>query len=197
MPVRLTGAPTGRGVDPLTIAPLTMAPTAPTPPPIGRGVGPITLAPTGKEDEMVYFTIQIDFFAGKEKEPSDDEVKAMMCQADTFFKKTLKEKISQDVDVYSANIHWDWDDRAGLPSVVEFFANATYADGSHVPAELVFDAMEKVDVKQFVQDYIWMSAPYQENVFYQTEDIFFAGRYSGTPNPPEPHAGKIDRVNCS
>lgn len=145
---------------------------------------------------MVYFTVQIDFFAGREKEPTDAEVEAMMCHVDAFFQKTLKEKINPDVEVYSSNIHWEWDDRAGLPSMVEFFAHATYADGSFVPPEKVFDSMESVDVKQFVQDYIWMAEPYKENEFYQTEDIFFAGRYSGSSTPPEPRPGKLARANC-
>jgi len=145
---------------------------------------------------MVYFTIQIDFFAGQEKEPTDEEVKAMMCKTNEFFRKTLRDSIDPSIQVEATNINWEWDDKAALPSVVEFFADAEYADGRHVPAEEVFNVMEKVDVKQFVQDYVWMSEVYKENVYYQTEDIFFAGSYTGSPNPPEPHPGKIQSFGC-
>ena len=156
----------------------------------------LTLAPTLKEDEMVYFTIQVDFFAGHEREPTDDEIEKMMCETNKFFEKTLKEKIDPQLEVFASNIDWEWDDKAALPSMVEFFADARYSDGRHVPAEEVFNVMEQVDVKQFVQDYVWMSEVYKENVFYQTEDIFFAGSYTGSPNPPDPHPGKVDKFNC-
>lgn len=171
----------------------------PTPAPVGRadtGFQLQSMGPTTAEDEMVYFTIQIDFFAGREKEPTDAEVEAMMCEADRFFQETLKSKISSDVDVHSTNIYWEWDDRAALPSMVEFYADARDGSGNHVPAEQVFNAMESIDVKQFVQNYIWNANPYKENVFYQTEDIFFAGRYSGSANPPVPHEGKLARAQC-
>ena len=167
----------------------------PTEAPVGRNTV-LTLAPTLKEDEMVYFTVQVDFFAGREREPTDTEIEKMMCQTNKFFEKTLKEKIDPNVVVYASNIDWEWDDKAALPSMVEFFADARYADGKHVPAEEVFNVMEQVDVKQFVQDYVWMSETYKENVFYQTEDIFFAGSYTGSPNPPEPHPGKVEKFNC-
>ena len=156
------------------------------------------MAPTKPEDEMVYFTIQIDFFAGKEKEPSQVDIEAMMCKTNEFFLKTLKEATKNEgVTVYATNIDWEWDPKAALPSVVEFFANATYPDGSHVPAVDVFTAMEKVDVKGFVQDYVWMAEPLKENQFYQTEDIFFAGSYTGSKNPPSPHQGKLEKATCS
>lgn len=198
-----TRKPTGRfgGLNipmgtPRTPAPST-APSQRVDPGRASGFELATMAPTRPQDEMVYFTIQVDFFAGKEREPTDDEVNSVMCKADQFFLKTLQDKIDPDVDVYGCNIHWEWDDRAGLPSMIEFFANATMPDGEHVPAQEVFDAMEKVDVEMFVKNYIWQAEPYQENQFYQTEDIFFAGSYTGSANPPEPHEGNIHRAQCS
>ncbi|CAB9526302.1 expressed unknown protein [Seminavis robusta] len=173
---------------------------ATTAPPVSRGGGLNlqTMSPTRPEDEMVYFTIQIDFFAGKEKQPTKPEIEKMMCKANQFFEKTLKEKVNPDVTVYATNIDWEWDPKAALPSVIEFFADARNSDGSHVPAVDVFSAMEQVDVKGFVESFVWESEPYKENIFYQTEDIFFAGSYTGSPNPPAPHPGKLQKVdNCS
>jgi len=156
-----------------------------------------TMAPTTQADEMVYFTIQVDFFAGHEAEPQTEDIKAMICQAQKFFAKTLQTAVSPDVTMQAYNIDWEWKDNAALPSIVEFFADVRTADGAHVPAATVFAEMEKVDVKQFVQDYIWMSEVYKENIFYQTEDIFFAGQYSGSPNPPDVGEGKIQVVECA
>jgi hypothetical protein len=175
----------------------TVAPTAPK-----RGttldLTSTTLAPTSASDEMVYFTIQIDFFAGKEKEPTQAEIEAMMCKTNEFFMKTLKNWTKNEmIDVEATNINWEWDPKAALPSIVEFFADATNPDGSHIAAIDVFQAMEQVDVKAFVQDYIWQSEPLKENEFYQTEDIFFAGSYSGSSNPPAPHVGKLAKANCA
>lgn len=193
----LSHSTAGRKTDLMgaTPAPSASPPPTTTEPPVnGRVTDAFSLET--QDDEMVYFTIQIDMFAEHEREPTETEITAMMCEAEKFFQKTLKEKISPDVSVFASNIYWKWDDRAALPSVVEFYADVKLPDGSRVPAQTVFEAMEKVDVKEFVQDYIWMSEPYQGNAFYQTEDIFFAGRYSGTDTPPEPHEAKIPRVNC-
>ena len=174
-----------------TTAPISRATTLP---PVGRVT---SLAPTTKEEEMVYFTIQIDFFANKEREPTDEEVEAMMCQTQKFFEKTIKDQLGQDITVQVTNIHWDYDTKAALPSMVEFFADVRKPDGTHVPAEEVFKVMEGVDVKAFVEEYVWMSEVYKENIYYETEDIFFAGSYTGSPNPPDPHPGKIQTVRCA
>lgn len=188
-----TGNPTPAPIQrKVTLAPTDSPTDNPTPAPIQRKV---TLAPTMQDDEMVYFTIQIDFFAGKEREPTEQEIKSMVCQVNKFFEKHLKERIDPGINVFASEIHYEWDERAALPSVVEFFADASYGNnGQHVPAQEVFDVMDDVDVKQFVEEYIWLSEPYKDNIFYQTEDIFFAGSYTGAANPPEPKPGMISRV---
>jgi hypothetical protein len=190
-----TNAPTLQRVDKLDISEFpSMAPSSKAP--TGRNTV-LTMQPTAKEDEMVYFSIQIDFFAGKERKPEDDEVESMVCQVNKFFENTLRDKINPSLNVFASNINWEFDDSAALPSIVEFFANVTNADGTHVDAEQVFSAMEGVDAKKMVQDYIWQSEPKEQNIFWQTEDIYFAGAYTGSANPPDPHPGKIDKVlNC-
>jgi hypothetical protein len=180
-----------------TTLPPTIAPTAPKRA-TTLDLSTSTLAPTTSAEEMVYFTIQIDFFPGKEREPDQPEIEAMMCQTNAFFLKTLKNWTKNDsIDVYATNINWAYEPKNALPSLVEFFAKATYPDGSHVPAIDVFEAMEQVNVKAFVQEYIWQSEPVKVNAFYETEDIFFAGSYSGSPNPPTPHVGKLAKATCS
>jgi len=161
-----------------------------------------TVAPTTPEEEMVYFRMEIGFFDGLAREPAMDDVVGMICQTNNFFTKSFQDELNdREVYSYATNIDWNYDSSEELPFSVFFTSHTIDGQGNPVPAKQVYDfILGKANIQSLVADYIQISEPYTQNVFYDTEDLGLAGKYSGSTEPrkrmPSITAGKLARATC-
>lgn len=156
------------------------------------------MAPTRKEDELVYFNVQMGFFDGMGREPEADEVEAMICQTNNFFKETIVEATNDpNVVSYATNIDWEYDPDDRLPMTVYFTSHTSDGQGNVIPSADMYNYILKhADAKSLVKDFIWNSEPYPINIFYQTEDILLGGSYSGARIGRPLVPGKLARATC-
>jgi hypothetical protein len=156
------------------------------------------LAPTSEDEELVYFNIKIDFFAGMGGEPKANEIEAMICQTNKFFQAAMRNMTKDpDLQSYATNIDWLYDASQPLSVVIYFTSHTTFGDGSVVPAEDVYNyILKQADAKLLVTDYIWQSEPYPDNVFYQTEDILLGASYSGAKTGRDIAPGRLEKATC-
>lgn len=131
-------------------------------------------------DPMATFSLKFAMFGNKEMPPTLREVDALMCQVNSYCTQELRRKLS-DGTIHVKAVFIDYffyEEGAGSMQediVVNFTAFAYYGKDEHdqVPAQVVFQALKlnNVDIKDFVENYVWKSEPEQENIFFHTEAL--------------------------
>ena len=157
-----------------------------------------TLNPTTIDEELVYFNIKIDFFDGMGREPTSDEIEAMICQTNEFFKASVRASTNDpNVESFATNIDWEYDEQERLPMTVWFTSHTSDGRDKIIPAADIYNyILKEADAKSLVTDYIWNSEPYPNNIFYQTEDIMLGGSFSGSKKGRPIVPGKLAQAVC-
>lgn len=128
------------------------------------------------------FTMRFAFFDGYKKEPTLEEVEALICETDTYFQKRLREQLRDpSITSHSTNINWVYDPSDFYSLKMNFTSSNLYGDGFFVKSDDVFNGMKSTDVPLFTEHYVVNAAPLEQNVFHFTEDIYFGGYLNQIP----------------
>lgn len=125
--------------------------------------------------------MQIGFFERGTREPTDQEINALMEQVYLFFKEMLQLAFpDSNADLTFMNVTSHYTEGSQTPVAVTFLVRATYGDGSPVPPLQVYEALKLKtdDLSRFLEDFVQNSASAgqgQINVFVNTNQISFEG----------------------
>jgi hypothetical protein len=157
-----------------------------------------TMKPTTEGEEMVYFNFKMGFFDGQGREPTADEVEAMMCKINAWFEESIRTLSGNpNVESYATNIDWEYNDADDLPLNVWFTSHTTDAEGKMLPPPEVYEyILKKADAELLIKNFIWESEPYITNVFYNTKDIQLQGSHNGAKQGRRIEPGKLAQATC-
>lgn len=133
---------------------------------------PVTVRPS----DAASFTFSFDFDDEYEREPTKEEVEAMICRTNAFFQRILRDELEDPSIVsYAININWNYNPADKYSSVVQFTSLSLNGDGSHINGSTVFHVMELADMQFFLEFYILNAIPLEKNIYFYSEDVFFSG----------------------
>jgi hypothetical protein len=139
---------------------------------LARANCPVTVRST----DLAAFTFKFDFEDGHDREPTKDEVEAMICETNKFMQKTLRDDLGDpSIISYATNINWSYNPADQYPSVVEFTSLSLFGDGSHVRGLEVFESMKDADIQFFTEHYVLNSVPYEKNQYFYATEVLFSG----------------------
>ncbi|CAB9517749.1 expressed unknown protein [Seminavis robusta] len=129
-----------------------------------------------RSTDLANFEIKFEFEDDKKREPTRDEIEAMICEANKFFQKSIREGLKDpSIISYANNIDWTYNSVDQFSAVVTFTLLSLYGDGSHVRGNDIFTIMEGADVQFLTEKYILNAVPLEQNVFYFSKNLFFSG----------------------
>ena len=123
----------------------------------------------------------IGFFPYTEvREPTQDEVEALVDQTIDFFTKEFGYRYDDFVRFGALDTSVDFDREDRLPVTVSLdfhvFFSATKQNAAnqlvHTPDE-VLNFMSEIDLSGYIQNYVWQSKPFSENIFYEAMHVIF------------------------
>ena len=124
------------------------------------------------------FSLKLGFWDGTEREPTDMEWAALICQVDHYVNEQLKEKLNDpSIASYSKMIHWEFNMDEYLPAQVNFTIAAFSGNGTEVSMMDLFSALSITDIEvaDFTSQYINKAFPEGFNVFAQVDKLYFRG----------------------
>ena len=165
-------------------------PADPTDPPAVIEAPPAT--------SMSYFEFKYAFEAGVARDPTVEEVDAMLCLTRQFTIDRVTAELAaigdtRPISVRAWYINWAFDAAQELPVVVSFHGDIRYADDSDfVSKDVVFVAftLSTDDVAGYIQNYVWNVDI--NNVFYFTNQVDY--RLRSLEPAPETH--RLERSAC-
>jgi hypothetical protein len=157
---------------------------------------PLSTSTEMANEQAVKYHLEMGFYEGTLKEPSDSEILALVCQTSNYMTEHLQ------LAMYGAciaqlsltNIDYTYaEDCETAPVTVTFAAHATLCDGASVPADELYHSLEltQEDVQLYLEEFVWKSQPANVNVFYNTKTLMFEGELNAQIYP-----GKIPEATC-
>jgi hypothetical protein len=112
------------------------------------------------------------------REPSQDEVYGLVKQARSFFSKAFESKFDSFVRFGAVATAVNFTQGEELPIEILFDVSAFFSlvdsNGTttdvRTPTQIV-SAMEDAELTDFIQNYIWRSEPFGQNLFYETMHV--------------------------
>lgn len=139
---------------------------------LARATCPVTVRAT----DLPTFELKFEFEDEVEREPKQIEIEAVICQANKFFERTLRDTLGDpSIAAYATDIDWTYNPADEFSSIIQFKALTLNGDGSHVKGTKVFEIMQKADVQFFTEHYILNAVPYEQNIYYFSKNLFFSG----------------------
>lgn len=126
--------------------------------------------------------MQFSFFPDTQmREPTKAEVNGLVKQARFFFTKVFESQFDDFVRFGAVASATNYTEGGTLPitlslDVSAFFGlkdgngNANNNNDDHTPEEVVA-AMKNAQLTDFIQNYVWASEPFSENIFYETMHV--------------------------
>ena len=147
---------------------------------------------------MVYFNFKMGFFEGQAREPEANELEAMICQVNEWFRQSIRELAKNPtVESYATNIDWEYEPNDSLPLTVWFTSHTTDGEGKMLPVADVYQYILKdADAQELIEDFISQSEPYTTNMFYNTKDILLGGSHNGAKQGRRIVPGKLAQATC-
>lgn len=133
-------------------------------------------AESGPSD-MIFFTLTLGFFEGKEREASVPEIKSLICYTQDFFADELKKLVGdRGISFEAIDIDWSYNEDGSNSFELRFAANVRDGMGMAVPENQVFQSLKVAqdDLQDYILSYAWeVPAPKgeSESVFYNTEEV--------------------------
>jgi len=122
------------------------------------------------------FVIKFELDTGALREPTKDEIEAVICETNKFFQKYLREKLEDPSIVsYATNVDWSYDVDEEYQASISFQSTTMNGDGSYVKGSKVLEIMETADIEFYTEFYVLNAQPYESNVFFQTKNLNFVG----------------------
>lgn len=126
--------------------------------------------------DLPYFELQFEFDEDVEKQPTREEIEAMICEANKFFQSSIRETFNDTSMVsHATNIDWTYDAAEQYSSIVSFTSLTMNGDGSHARAKDVYEAMQLADVQKLTEQYLLNAVPFEQNIFYFAKNLYFTG----------------------
>lgn len=144
---------------------------------------------------MAHFSLNFAFFEDHEVPPTLAEVNALICQVNSYFTQELRRGLSAgNIHVKAVYVDYFFDEGGKGSSAedvrVNFTAFSYYGEDEHdqVAAQDVVEAMklDYLELKDFVEQYVWKSEPEKENLFYHTESLDLVEGEMGIEIHPAP-----------
>lgn len=117
--------------------------------------------------------LEMTFFEGQGKSPTEDEIKALINETEWFFSDLFSTTtsnaffITHVVPIYNEVVDADH-------FQMTFDAVLVVAAGAAVTnMDTVADLVDAADYDEYISDYVWKSEPFQRNEFYQTHAVMF------------------------
>jgi len=137
--------------------------------------------------------MEFKFFDGEEREPTKEEVAALVCKTQSFFSDELESIIGDSgISVKAVDIDWDYNDSGQTVFfTLAFAADVKLGNGQPADENDVFQALKVADhdLHSYIVDYISKIQPptgKAESVFFSVNEVNF----ESAQNVPIP-AGKL------
>lgn len=139
-----------------------------------------TAPPNG--EQLLLFTLDIGFFEGYEREPTDAEVEGAICNFNEFVDEDLRHALVDEeakTIIYLSN--WQYTEGEVKPVSVDFALEGVARGGEPLSADSVYSALklDSGDLANFIEGYMW-KAPPVGNVFRDTSQMGFIAK-EGVP----------------
>ena len=126
--------------------------------------------------DQAFFEIKVQFEEDTKREPTRDEIEAMMCETNKFFEKTLRDGLEDSSIVsYATNIDWNYNAADEYQFIITFTSTTLQGDGAHVLGAKVMEIMKGADIQFFTELYVLNSVPYEQNIFFFSKNLYFGG----------------------
>jgi hypothetical protein len=124
-----------------------------------------------------YSELDIRFFDGQGRQPTPDEVGALINGTEMFFKDLFTQApITRHafVSFFIGNVVTSYNERVDADFFeVDFDASLQVQHDSAVTMDTIAGVVDDADYDDFIGSYVWMSAPFGTNEFYQTHSVNF------------------------
>jgi hypothetical protein len=124
-----------------------------------------------------YSELHIGFFDGQGRQPTLDEVGALINETEMFFQDLFTEApitTHAFVSFSVSNVVTRYDDGAYADFFeVDFDASLQMLQNSAVTMDTVAGVVNAGNYDDYIGRYVWMSAPFGMNEFYQTHSVNF------------------------
>ena len=126
--------------------------------------------------DQASFEVKVQFEDDTKREPTRDEIEAMICETNKFFEKTLRKELNDSsILSYATNIDWTYDAAEEFQVGLTFTSTSLLGDGSQVPGAKVLETMEAADIQVYTEFYLLNAVPYERNLFFFSENLYFGG----------------------
>lgn len=137
---------------------------------------------------MVLVTLTYSFFDGEERNPTDEEVKALICQTQGYFSEELENVLNDpQLSVEATDISWVYNEDGMNNFKVTFAADVTHGSGAPASENEVFQALKVADqdLHSYIVDYVSQIDPPEgaaESVFFSVNEVNFES-FQNVPIP--------------
>ena len=146
--------------------------------------------------------LEIGFFRGHGKEPTPEEVEALMTETKEYFTNLFSSdpriqrqfksfRVTDITPMYNSGVSTNTGAETGreeinenksdyfrveFESQVELLTATTSNEGAAtITVDTIKEVVDGADYDIFISDYIWKSPPYKRNEFYETHEVTFTG----------------------
>ena len=137
---------------------------------------------------MVLVTITYNFFDGEERNPTETEVKSLVCITQDFFLHELKSVLNDSKLSFKAtDVSWAYNEGGTRSFKITFAADVKYESGLPVAENAVFQALKVADqdLHSYIVDYLSQVQPPEgtsESVFFSVNEVNFES-FQNVPIP--------------
>lgn len=125
------------------------------------------------------FSAQLDitFFEGQGKAPTDLEIEALIHETELFFSDLFlsvppTNSVFESFSITNVVPTYNEEEDADHFQVI-FDATLVVAAGSSITMDTVANVVDQANYDEYISDYVWMSEPFRRNEFYQTHSVSF------------------------
>ena len=138
--------------------------------------------------DMVLVTLTYSFFDGEERNPTDEEVKSLICKTQDFFSVELVKVLNDlQLSVKATDISWVYNEDGMNNFKLTFAADVTHGSGAPASENEVFQALKVADqdLHSYIVDYVSQINPPDgagESVFFSVNEVNFES-FQNVPIP--------------
>ena len=135
------------------------------------------------------------------REPTQEEVEAVLCETDVFFSKSFQQKLNnpkiavviKDVDFAFEDYQFTGEDGSAveMPANINFTLDVMTMAGTTPPTfAAIQDALPNLDYNAYLTKFVWKAAPVTKNYFFEAVGLVWMSKITDSVE------GSISVVGC-
>ena len=120
--------------------------------------------------------------------PTQEEYQGLLCQTKAFYLNMFQNKLGDSIYVNLYTQNWTYTEDTMFPISHSLVVHATFEDGTPLDPKDINRCIQASDMAFYVEHFVWKSDPFQETVFYDTNQVYSETALQTTKFAPNSNA---------